>query len=99
MNKKIIKKDIENFFKVLFPINRSLTGNGNRKTLNEIKKYIPINVQEYESGLDIYDWKIPDEWKVKDAWIKDLNGKKLIDFTDNKQSHPIDTFKTTHTNE
>ncbi len=83
MNKKIIKKDIENFFKVLFPINRSLTGNGNRKTLNEIKKYIPINVQEYESGLDIYDWKIPDEWKVKDAWIKDLNGKKLIDFTDN----------------
>lgn len=72
--------DIYNLIKELFPICRSLTGNGNRETLNIIKKIIPIDINEENSGKKVYDWTIPKEWNIKDAYIKDKYGKKIIDF-------------------
>jgi aminopeptidase-like protein len=80
----------------LFPLNRSLTGDGVRQTLAFIKKHLPnLEIFEVASGTDAFDWKIPKEWAIKDGWIADLDGKKLIDFRKNNlhvmgYSTPID---------
>ena len=67
----------------LFHLNRSITGKANRETLKILKEIIPLNIIEYNSGIEVYDWKIPKEWILNDAWIKDSKGKKLIDFHQN----------------
>ena len=60
-----------NLAKKLFPICRSITGDGNRKTLEILKKEVPeIKIKEIKSGTKIFDWKVPQEWNVKDAFIK-----------------------------
>ena len=70
--------------KKLFPICRSITGNGVRETLHEIKKkFIELKIIEVKSGTKVYDWKIPPEWNIKDAYVLDGSGKKIIDFKDN----------------
>ena len=74
------KKIIEQSLSELFPITRSITGSGNRKTLKFIQKKIPISIKEIKSGTKIFDWKIPLEWKISDAYIKDTNKNKIIDF-------------------
>ncbi len=69
--------------KQLFPINRSLTGNGNRKTLRSLKKICKqLKILEFSSGKKVFDWTIPPEWNVKDAFIK-CDGKKIVDFKKN----------------
>ena len=70
--------------KKLFPLNRSLTGPGNVKTLKILQKEIPLlKIKKFVTGRKVYDWKIPKEWIVKDAYIKDKNEKKIIDFKNN----------------
>ncbi|KPA14213.1 peptidase M28 [Candidatus Magnetomorum sp. HK-1] len=71
---------IDNYLKKIFPITRSLTGKGNRETLKILQEIIPLSIIEYPTGQAVYDWIIPKEWKIKDAWIKDSSGKKIIDF-------------------
>ncbi len=66
--------------KELFPICRSITGNGVRDTIEIIGKHIPLKVYEYPSGMQCYDWTIPDEWNVTSAWIKDERGRPVVDF-------------------
>jgi len=72
--------EIDQYMKRLFPITRSITGPGNRETLNILKELIPLDILEYRSGSKVYDWEIPDEWSVRDAWIMDTEGNKLVDF-------------------
>ena len=69
----------------LFPICRSITGDGVRDTLKIIKsEYLPkLKIHEVKSGTKVFDWKIPPEWNVKAAYIKDKYGKKIIDFKNN----------------
>ena len=68
----------------LFPINRSITGDGIKKTLNIIKKQFPkLRIKKIKSGTKIFDWKIPNEWNVTDAYIEDKFGKKIVDFKKN----------------
>ena len=68
----------------LFPINRSLTGPGVRETLNYIKKLnSELKIKSFKSRQKYFDWQIPDEWFPKEAWVKDINGKKVIDFRKN----------------
>ena len=64
----------------LFPICRSITGDGVRETLNILKGYIPIDIKEVPSGTKAFDWQIPDEWNIKDAYVKDSDGNRVIDF-------------------
>lgn len=65
----------------LFPINRSLTGNGVRQTLNYLKKILPpLKIHEIPSGISAFDWTTPEEWNVTEAWIADEGGNILIDF-------------------
>ena len=67
----------------LFPICRSITGNGVRETLNKIRKYIPIEIIEVPTGTKVFDWVVPREWNIRDAYILDENGRKLVDFNEN----------------
>ena len=72
--------EIESYLHRLFPITRSITGPGNRKTLKILQEIAPIKIKEYSSGTPVYDWIIPEEWHIRDAWIKNSSGHKIIDF-------------------
>lgn len=82
----------------LFPINRSLTGDGVRETLRIVQDLAPeFEIHEYASGTQVYDWTIPDEWKIRDGYIADSTGKRLVDFQKNAlhvmgYSSPIDAM-------
>ena len=70
--------------KRLFPICRSITGNGVRTTLKILKEFIPkLKIYEVKSGTKVFDWEVPPEWNIKDAYVKDYNGNKIIDFQRN----------------
>jgi len=64
----------------LYPICRSITGNGFRETLNIIRKYVPLNIHEVPTGTQVFDWTVPKEWNIQDAYIKNSKGEKIIDF-------------------
>ena len=65
----------------LFPICRSITGEGVRETLSILKEIVPeIKIHEVPSGTKVFDWTVPKEWKIRDAWIKNSKGEKIIDF-------------------
>ena len=64
----------------LYPICRSITGNGVRETLNILKRYIPLEIHEVPSGTKVFDWTVPKEWNIRDAYIKNSKGKKIVDF-------------------
>ena len=67
----------------LFPICRSITGNGFRQSLEMIREILPeIQVFEIPSGTAVYDWTIPKEWNIRGGWIKNLQGETIIDFND-----------------
>jgi len=84
--KNIMTRKIDQNLIKLFPLNRSITGKGNLITLNEVKKIIPIKILKIPSGKKVYDWKIPKEWSVKEAWIKDADGNKIVDYEDSNLS-------------
>ncbi len=70
--------------KKLFPICRSLTGDGNRLTFKIIKEIIPnLKIYEKKTGSKVFDWVVPKEWNIKDAYISDKNNNKIIDFKRN----------------
>lgn len=75
-----IGQEIYKLISELYPICRSITGNGVRETLDIIKKHIPLTVQEVPSGTEVFDWTVPKEWNIKDAYIKNSQGEKIIDF-------------------
>ena len=74
-----MKNELEQYFDRLWPINRSLTGKGNRTSLSILSEIIPLNINEVPSGTQCFDWIIPDEWNVSEAWIKDPKGTKIVD--------------------
>ena len=75
---------IHNLGKKLFPICRSITGNGVRETLKIIKKHLPkLKIHEIKSGTKVFDWKVPSEWNIKDAYVLDKFGQKIINFKKN----------------
>ena len=86
--------------KKLFPLHRSITGKGVVETLSLIKKKIPnLRIRSFRCGKKVYDWKIPYEWNIEDAYVEDKNGKKIIDIKNNNlhlvsYSQPIKKFVT-----
>jgi spore coat polysaccharide biosynthesis protein SpsF len=71
--------EIETNLNDLFNINRSLAGEENRRTLRYLKNNTPIKIKSFASGERVFDWKIPNEWKITNGFIKDSFGNKLID--------------------
>lgn len=77
-------KDIFDLAKILFPLNRSLTGDGVRETLAIIKRLIPkLNIIEVSSGTKAFDWTIPLEWNIESAYLVGPDGKKFCDYSKN----------------
>jgi aminopeptidase-like protein len=64
----------------LYPICRSITGNGFRRTMEIIREHVPIEIREVPAGTRVFDWVVPKEWNIKDAYVKNSNGEKVIDF-------------------
>jgi aminopeptidase-like protein len=75
--------------KKLYPINRSLTGNGVRATLEIIKSLIPIEIKEVKSGTRCFDWTIPPEWNIYNAYIIDLSTNNVIIDLSNHNLHIV----------
>lgn len=80
----------------LFPLDRSLTGDGVRQTLALVAKHLPLQIHEVPSGEQVFDWQVPQEWTIRDAWIKDPSGRKRIDYRACNlhvvgYSHPVHT--------
>jgi aminopeptidase-like protein len=67
----------------LFPYNRSITGDGVRNTIERISREIPLEVSVFKSGLNVFDWTVPDEWNVTSARIYDPSGQLIVDFDNN----------------
>ncbi len=67
----------------LFPITRSITGQGVRTSLAILQEHAPLNIVEYSSGTKVYDWTIPKEWNIQDAYIADENGNRIVDYQEN----------------
>lgn len=64
----------------LYPLCRSITGDGVRSTFRRLALEIPLEVREVPSGTQVFDWTVPEEWNIRAAWIKDPHGHKVVDF-------------------
>lgn len=79
-DRESLGEDLHQFARELYPICRSITGEGFRKTLAMIQKRIPLQTTEVPTGTEIFDWTVPKEWNVRDAFIKSASGKRVVDF-------------------
>jgi aminopeptidase-like protein len=64
----------------LYPLCRSITGNGLRETLRILKQHIALEMHEVPTGTQVFDWTVPKEWNIRDAYVKNSQGAKIIDF-------------------
>lgn len=64
----------------LFPICRSITGNGVRQTFRQLQQHVPLQVHEVPTGTKVLDWTVPREWNVEDAYVRNSAGEKVVDF-------------------
>jgi aminopeptidase-like protein len=80
LNLETAGKEMYGLIVDLYPICRSITGNGFRETLRRIREHVPLQVHEVPTGARVYDWTVPPEWNIRDAWVKNAAGEKVIDF-------------------
>lgn len=66
----------------LYPIGRSITGEGVRKTFDILRELIPLETCEVPTGTQAYDWTVPKEWNIREAWIRGPDGQKVVDFSE-----------------
>src|SRR5262249_27362115 len=68
------------FIADLYPICRSIPGDGFRETLRQVRGQVPLAIREVPTGTKVFDWTIPREWNIRDAWINGPNQERIIDF-------------------
>jgi aminopeptidase-like protein len=76
-------EELHRFATELYPICRSITGDGIRRTLAKIGDKIPLQISEVPTGTEVFDWTVPKEWNIRDAYIKDAAGHRVVDFRQN----------------
>jgi len=76
-----IGEDIHALVARIFPICRSITGDGVRQTLGELSAHIGLDIHEVPTGTAVLDWTVPPEWNIRDAYIKNASGEKIVDFS------------------
>ena len=91
----MIESELKGYFDRLWPICRSITGNGLRESLKIIQELLPLEIYEVPSGTPVFDWLIPDEWNIEDAWLETPDGRRICRFKDNNlhvvnYSTPVD---------
>jgi aminopeptidase-like protein len=74
-----VGESMHTFMRELFPICRSITGDGVRETLAAVGRRIPLELHEVPSGAEVLDWTVPEEWNIKDAYIA-KDGRRVVDF-------------------
>jgi aminopeptidase-like protein len=75
-----VGRELHAFVRELYPLCRSITGEGLRETLRRVQQHVPITLQEVPTGTRVFDWVIPREWNIRDAYVKNARGKRIIDF-------------------
>jgi aminopeptidase-like protein len=75
-----IGREMHRLIGELYPICRSITGDGVRQTLGIVQRHIPLTVHEVPSGTPVFDWTVPPEWNIRDAYVKNSRGERVIDF-------------------
>jgi aminopeptidase-like protein len=75
-----VGREMHEWMAELYPICRSITGDGVRETLALIKQQIPLTVHEVASGTKVFDWTVPKEWNIRDASVRKADGERVIDF-------------------
>src|SRR6476469_7040823 len=80
-NADTLGRAMHGFAADLYPLCRSITGNGLRETLRRIQRHIPLDIHEVPTGTQVFDWTVPNEWNIRDAYVKNAAGQKVIDFT------------------
>src|ERR1700740_2016808 len=73
-------RDAYAIIEALYPICRSITGDGVRQSLRLLQSTIPLKLIEVPSGSQVFDWTVPKEWNIRDAYIKNLAGERVVDF-------------------
>ncbi|HUY31675.1 MAG TPA: DUF4910 domain-containing protein [Pirellulales bacterium] len=73
-------RDMHALVAELFPICRSITGPGVRESLAILGRHLPLELREVKSGSQVFDWQVPNEWRIRDAFIRDAAGRRVVDF-------------------
>lgn len=79
-SRKTLGQEMASLIAELYPICRSITGEGVRRTLEIVQKTIPLEVHEVASGTPVFDWTVPEEWNIRDAYVAAPDGRRVIDF-------------------
>ena len=80
MDQAAIGREIHSLAEELYPICRSITGNGLRRTLSILQGHVPLTIHEVPTGTRVFDWEIPKEWHIEDAYVLSEQGTRVIDF-------------------
>ncbi|GAB2813724.1 DUF4910 domain-containing protein [Actinocorallia aurea] len=75
-------QDMHDLLRRLYPICRSITGDGVRATLDVIGEHLALDRHEVPTGTPVLDWTVPREWNIREAWVRDPSGRKVVDFAD-----------------
>jgi aminopeptidase-like protein len=76
----VLGREMHALIAELYPICRSITGNGLRETLSRLERFIPLTMREVSTGVRVFDWTVPPEWNIRDAYVKNSRGERIIDF-------------------
>jgi aminopeptidase-like protein len=80
MDSQFVGQEIYQLIETLYPICRSITGDGFRESMQILKEHIPVELHEVPTGTQVLDWTVPREWNIRDAYIKNTAGEKVVDF-------------------
>jgi aminopeptidase-like protein len=75
-----IGEEIYDLLREIYPIHRSISGDGVRQTFDVLSELLPLDVTEVPTGTAVFDWTVPQEWNIRDAWIADSDGRRVVDF-------------------